>query len=212
MRINPDNSILNGLARAFDVILTTVLFCVCCLPVVTAGASAAAMYATMIAVENDSCSGVIRHFFGAFRDNFRQATILWLLDALVGLVVLGDILVCWGFDMEAGAALSVMQGLTVFCTALYAAVSIYVFSGIATYHVTWKQAITNGLILTMRKLPMTLCLLLIQAAMVAAIAVLWFFAFPVIAIGLYLQAKLLRAAWDLPRNEPVHVEEEIDYG
>ena len=137
MRINPNNSILHALTCIFDVIVVTLLFLICCLPVFTVGASAAAMYATMIAIANDNCTSVVRSFFGAFRDNFKQASFLWLLDAVIGLVVVGDIMVCWGLDMAAGPALSVMQGLTVFCTGLYTAVSIYVFSGIAVYHVTW---------------------------------------------------------------------------
>ena len=212
MRINLDGPILRTLTLIFDVTVTTFLFLLCCLPVFTIGASLSAMYATMLAVVRDGCTGVIRSFFGAFRDNFKQATLLWLLAAAVGLVVAADIMVCWGFDMEAGMMLSVMQGLTVFCTALYAAVSTYVFSGIAVYRVTWKQAISNALYWTMKKLPATLALLLLCAVMVAAVAVLWFFAFPVIAIGLYLQAKLLDRILDLPREEPVHVDEEIYYG
>lgn len=212
MRINPNNSILHALTCIFDVIVVTLLFLICCLPVFTVGASAAAMYATMIAIVNDNCTSVVRSFFGAFRNNFKQATWLWLLDAVIGLVVVGDIMVCWGLDMEAGSALSVMQGLTVFCTGLYAAVSIYVFSGIAVYHVTWKQAISNALYWTMKKLPATLLILLLCAAIAAAVAVLWFFAFPVIALSLYLQARLLRKILDLPQYEPAPVDEEIDYG
>ena len=212
MRINLDNSILRALTCIFDVTATTVLFLVCCLPVFTIGASFSAMYATMIAIANDDCTGVIRSFFGAFRDNFKQATWLWLLDVLVGLVVAGDILVCWGMDMEAGLVLSVMQGLTIFCTGLYVAISTYVFSGISVYHVTWKQAISNAFYWTMKKLPATAALVLLFGAMVASVLVLWFFAFPCIALGLYLQAKLLHKILDLPQDEPVHVDEEIDYG
>lgn len=212
MRINLDNSILHALSTVFDVIVATLLFLVCCLPVVTAGAAAAAMYATMLAIVNNSCTGVVRSFFDAFRENFKQATLLWLPDALLGLVVLGDILVCWGFEMEPSLILAVMRGITVFCTALYTAISIYIFSGIAVYRVTWKQAVTNALILTMQKLPLTLCLLAVQAVMVAAVIIVWHLSFPVIALGLYLQAKLLRKILDLPRDEQIVTEEEIDYG
>lgn len=212
MRINPDNSILRGLTRIFDVIVVTVLFAVCCLPVFTIGASAAAMYATMIAIARDSCSSVTRCFFGSFRENFKLASLLWLLVAAVGLVVVADIAVCWGTDMEAGLALAAMRGMTVFCTALYTAMSIYIFSGIAVYRVTWKQAITNALILTMQKLPYTLGLVAVQTVMVAALMIVWFAVFPAVALGLYLQAVLLRGAFDLPREAAEHFEEEIDYG
>ena len=210
MRINLNGPILNALTRIFDALVATLLFVLCCLPVFTIGASTAAMYAAMISIAGDGCSSVTRRFFGSFRDNFKQATLLWLLSALVGLVVAGDIAACWAFEMEATMFLSVMRGLTVFCTALYLAMNIYVFSGIAVYHVTWKQAISNALFWTMKKLPATLGLLLLCAAMGLSAWILWYFAFPVIAFCLYLQAKLLRRVFDLEEPE-IHQDEEIDY-
>lgn len=210
MRINLDGTILTALTRIFDSLVATLLFVLCCLPVFTIGASCSAMYATMIRIAGDGCSSVIRYFFGAFRDNFKQTTLLWLMAVLAGLVVAADIVVCWGFGMEATMVLAVMRGLTIFCTGLYLAMCIYIFAGVAVFHVTWKQAITNALQWTVKKLPATLGLLLLYVAMGLAVYVLWFFAFPAVAFGLYCQAKLLRHVFEL--EEPkVHQDEEIDY-
>lgn len=210
MQINLDGKLLGALTRIFDVIVATLLFALCCLPVVTIGASLSAVYATMLSIADDSCSGIFRRFFGAFRDNFKQATPLWLLDAVVGLVVIADILVCWGFEMEASLILAIMQGLTIFCTCLYLAVSIYLFAGIAVYHVTWKQALTNALQWTMKTLPATGGLVLLSIGMVASLFIFWYFAFPVIALGLYLQGKILLHVFGLKKPE-THVDEEIKY-
>lgn len=210
MRINLNGPIVSALTRIFDAIVAAALFLICCLPVFTIGASAAAMYATMLAIAGDGCTSVTRSFFGAFRDNFKQATLLWLPMALVGLVVAADIAVCWGLDVDTTMALSIMRGLTVFCTALYLSMSIYVFSGIAAYHVTWKQAVSNALFWTMKKLPATLGLLALCALMAAAVYILWFFAFPFIALCLYLQAKILQRVFGLELHE-IHQDEEIDY-
>ena len=210
MRINLNGAILTALTRIFDTIVATVLFLLCCLPVFTIGAASAAMYATMIALVGDGCTGVIRYFFRAFRDNFKQATMLLLPAVLVGAVVAGDIVVCFGFEMELTLILAVMRGLTVFCTGLYLAMCAYTFSGIAVFHVTWKQAITNALQWTMKKLPATIGLLLIIGAMFFSVAVLWFFAFPIIALGLYLQGKLLQKTFEV-EPKPLHHEEEIVY-
>lgn len=210
MRINLDGTIITALTRIFDALVATLLFVLCCLPVVTIGAALSAVYATMIRIAGDGCSSTVRCFFGAFKENFRQATILWLLALLAGAVVAADIVVCWGFEMEATMVLSVMRGLTAFCTGLYLSMCIYMFAGMAVFCVTRKQAITNALQWTVKKLPATLGLLLLSAAMGLAIYILWFFAFPVVAFGLYWQAKLLRHVFEL--EEPkVHHEEEIDY-
>lgn len=210
MRINLNGSIVTMLTRTFDAIVVTVLFLICCLPVVTIGAASSAMYATMIALAGDSCSGVIRCFFDEFRRNFKQATLFFIPIVLVGAVVAVDIVVCWGYEMEATLILAIMQGLTVFCICLYTAMSIYIFSGIAVYNVTWKQAIANALYWCFKKLPATAGLVLLAVAMAASIVILWYFAIPVIVLGLYLQGKLLLKVFGL-EPEPLHHEEEIEY-
>lgn len=210
MRINLNGTILTALTRIFDTILVTVLFLLCCLPVVTIGAACAAMYAAMIAIVGDSCTSVVRCFVDAFRSNFKQATLLFLPGLLVGAVVAVDIAVCFGFEMEPTLVLSVMRGLTVFCTGLYTAMFVYTFSGIAVFQVTRKQALSNALFWTVKKLPATLLLLLIVGAMAFSVAVLWYFAFPVIVLGLYLQGRILHRIFDLGVPK-LHHEEEIDY-
>ena len=210
MRINLDGSIVTALTRSFDALVATLLFILCCLPVVTIGASCSAMYATMIRIAGDGCSSVTRCFFDAFKDNFKQATILWLLAILAGAVVAADIVVCWGFKMEATMVLSIMRGLTIFCTGLYLAMCIYIFAGLAVFHVTRKQAVTNALQWTVKKLPATLGLLLLWVAIGLAIYVLWYVAFPIVAFGLYWQAKLLRYVFELKETK-IHQDEEIDY-
>ena len=210
MRINLDGAILSALTRIFDILVATVLFLLCCLPVFTIGAALSAMYATVIRIAGDGCSSTVRCFFGAFRDSFKQATALWLPVALAGLVVAADIVVCWGFEMEGTLILAVMQGLTVCCTCLYLAVSIYLFAGIAVYRVTWKQAFANALQWTMKKLPATGGLVLLSIGMAISVLILWYFAFPVIALGLYLQGKILLHTFGLKQPE-THVDEEIVY-
>ena len=210
MRINLDGPILRAMTCVFDCVVATLLFLLCCLPIFTIGASLSAMYATMIAIAGDGCSSVVRYFLGKFKDNFKQATVLWLPVALLGLIVAGNIIACWGFEMEATMILSVMRGLTIFCTALYTAMSIYIFAGIAVYQVTWKQAVSNAVIFAMQHLPSTLGLLALSAVIVASMFVLWFFAFPVVAFCLYQQGKLLRRILGLIEPEEHH-EEEIIY-
>lgn len=210
MRINLNGPIITALTRAYDAIVVTVLFLICCLPIVTIGAAFSAMYGAMIALAGDSCSSVIRCFWGGFRRNFKQATLLSLPILLVGAVVAADIAVCWGFEMEATLLLAIMQGVTVFCTSLYTAMSIYILAGISIYRVTWKQALSNALYWSFKKLPATAGLVLLSTAMAVAIAILWYFAFPVIVLCLYLQGKLLLKIFGL-EPERLHHEEEIEY-
>ena len=198
----------------FDSVVTTFLFVVCCLPVVTAGASATAMHATMLSIAEGTCSGVLKKFFGSFKQNFKIATLIWLPAALVGAVVAADAFICWGFEMEQNIVLSIMQGLTIGCGLLYACVVLYVFAGISKYVVTWKQAIRNALVWTVKKPLHTVGLLVINAAIVFACYMAWIWAFPVVVALLYLQAMVINSAFGfkrMPSVKPNGGEEEIYY-
>lgn len=55
-----------------------ILTVVCCIPVFTAGASFCAMHRVLLQIYRDEETAVTKTFFKAFRDNFRQATVLWI--------------------------------------------------------------------------------------------------------------------------------------
>ena len=57
MRIDLDNPVIYALARGYDILYATALFLLGCLPVVTIGASCAAIHATMMSTAPDSCGG-----------------------------------------------------------------------------------------------------------------------------------------------------------
>lgn len=204
MKINLDNPIIRFLSRVFDVCLTTVYFLLCSIPVVTFGASFAAMQATMLAIIADEYSGVTEKFFSAFRENFRQATVCWLAAAVVGLVLFINIRICWGIEQAPGAMLSAMRGITVFCAAFYVSMFVYLFAGLAKYVVTVRQAFDNALLWTFRKLHWTLLLVILWVGILICIYLAWIWAFPFVAAGLYLQAQVLFKAFGLtidPRED-----------
>ena len=86
---NLDAPVIQWLGKVGQMMLSTVTWLLFCLPVFTIGASTAALYRVMFNLKEDkSCA--FKVFFRAFRENFKKATILWLLllvcaAALVGL-------------------------------------------------------------------------------------------------------------------------------
>ena len=67
---NLESPMMQLLTKAGDMILLNVMFLICCIPVVTAGASIAAMHKMMQEIVYDTDSGTFKGFFRAFRDNF----------------------------------------------------------------------------------------------------------------------------------------------
>ena len=60
------------------------LWFVCSIPIVTIGASTTALYYAALKVVRDEDSHVGAAFFRSFRQNFRQATVLWLILLGIG--------------------------------------------------------------------------------------------------------------------------------
>ena len=74
---NLDAPWVQVLGKIGQMMIMSVLWVVCCLPVITVGASTAALFRMMFNLkEYRSCT--LKDFFKAFKENFRKATVLWL--------------------------------------------------------------------------------------------------------------------------------------
>lgn len=65
-------------AKLWDLIYLNILTMLCCIPLITTGASWTAMQYTLLKIYRDEDDGVTKCFFRAFRSNFLQSTGLML--------------------------------------------------------------------------------------------------------------------------------------
>lgn len=76
--------------KLFAINLLTAL---CCIPVITAGAALTAMHDCALKVARKEDVAVFHRFFQVFRDNFKQATLLWLPFLMIFSAALADLFV-----------------------------------------------------------------------------------------------------------------------
>lgn len=153
---NLDNPFMNLLSRACDLVIANMLFLICCLPVVTIGASSAALHKVCQDIVLDRDNVVMRPFFRAFRQNFKQATLVWLAQLLMMVSA-----VCyWILIMSytAGAAATVCKTLLLIAAVLTVSVLSYVYPLLARYDNTLRQHLKNAFILSICKLPRTIAM------------------------------------------------------
>ena len=107
------------------------LWLICSIPVFTVGASTAALYSVTLKIVRNRDGNLTRQFFKAFRENFRQATILWLVLLGVGLFLAGDGYILYHlFRSSQGVALvfwTLVSALVIAAFFAYAVVLLYVF-------------------------------------------------------------------------------------
>ena len=63
------------------------LWFICSIPVFTIGASTTALYTVTLKIADETESNITKQFFQAFKRNFVQATRLWLIMLLAGILI-----------------------------------------------------------------------------------------------------------------------------
>ena len=156
-----DNPLVQLLTAVADVILTNLLCILCCLPVVTAGASIAATYKVMLNLSQDTGGGIWNTFFTAFRENFKQATAVWLVTVLVTASLVCDyLLVQLYFQGSLHTALLIVVAVLAF---LVMAVLAYLYPLIIRYQNTLREHLHNAMILCIYKFPKTILMVVLHA-------------------------------------------------
>lgn len=131
-RIDVIYSLLNAIGQ---LVFASILWCVCCLPVFTIGASSAALYYSVVKTVRRDRGTIAASFFHAFRENFRQG--LWLnlillaYGGFVGLLALPH-LSSWTVQRAPDTALYLCAGLILLVfwipPVIYPALSRFQFS------------------------------------------------------------------------------------
>lgn len=166
---NLDNPFIQFLSRVGDLIILNFLFLVCSVPVFTIGASATALQKTTQGILYDEDNGTMKTFFRAFRENFRQATIVWVLMLIFAASTACNYLIISG--LTAGILAMILKWVLAVLSAVVVVLGVYIFPLIARYRNTLREHAQNALILAVVKLPRTIGLVLL-AAMPVIIAVI----------------------------------------
>ena len=158
---NLDNPFIQFLARVGDMILANFLFIICSLPVVTIGAALTGLNKVTQEIAMDNSPSLLRSFFGAFKENFRQATGAWLLILVFFLGMVCNLMLVSFYCV--GVVQQILQWGLYFIMAAMLAIAAYVFPLIVRYENSLKQHFINATVLAVVKLPRTLVIVVLIA-------------------------------------------------
>ncbi|MBS6715719.1 MAG: DUF624 domain-containing protein [Dialister sp.] len=160
-----DNVVTRALSRICDFVILNILWLVCSIPIVTIGASTTALYSVMQKIVRNEEGYIARSFFKAFKQNFKQATIVWLLIAALGLILSVDLNMARSLE---GTIRIVFQVIFGFFSFWLFAIFLYVFPLLARYENSTKATLKNAVILSIAKLPFTFLMMVVVVVPVAA--------------------------------------------
>ena len=153
-----DSPAMKKLARLWDLIILNLLWTICSVPLVTAGAATAAMYRVIFRHLEEGETSVVKPYFQAFKENFRQSTLLWLMIAVLGGVLCFDGL----FLLSNQGSITLLTIPLALLALLLAIGNAYGFAILARYRTTIRAAMRNAYLLMFLELIPSLLLVVVN--------------------------------------------------
>ncbi len=181
-----NNKVFDGLSKMADVMIVSVYFWVCSLPIFTMGASATGLYyATHKCIFKGR--GYNREFFSSFKENFKQATLSWLIFLAVFLILACDIFITKNVVDPS----SIIAAAPIFFMVIFAFVivwAIYHFAYIARFENNFKDSFKVSAIFMFANLGWTFVIfgiIILALIIVERIPILLLFAPAIIAASVH---------------------------
>ena len=166
---DPNGKMMELLWKPIHIMFLNLLWVLFSLPVVTIGASTTALYCVMLKMKNGLEGHLFREFWDAFRQNFRQSTIMWLLFIVTAFVFMTDI----SFFLNMGGFMGTFFAMVFFgLGVVLLMMGAYVFPMQATFDNKILTTLKSALYLCFRHIGWTIVLM---ALGVVTFVVIWIF-------------------------------------
>lgn len=167
------------------------LWFICSLPVFTIGASTAAMFRVTLKLARDEDPQIIPEFWRGLRDNFKQATVLWLIMLVAGIVLGMDGYILYHLYQTYAGTIGVIctlgLALIIVAAIFYVIVLMYLFPLVASVKNTNFNMLKFSFLVGVRYLFCTILMFAIYFAMFFAVVAIFT---PLIVLGFGVCALL----------------------
>lgn len=188
----PDRPFSIWMTRLFDSVLLSVLWLICCIPIVTIGPATQAVYYVALKQAEGEDGYVIQRFFHAFRRSFGKSV-------AVGLVMMGSggllVMDLWLSHLAGTNDFRMLILVFLVLLFLWASVFVYVFAVQARFENSVLGTVRTAAGLALQHIPQTLVLLVTALLPIALIPVVPILLLIVPGLIPMLSAKLLLIAF-----------------
>ncbi len=153
-----DSKFSQIMSRVFDLMLLNIVFLIMCIPIVTIGANFTAMYYVTLKMIKNEETYIFRTYWKSFRQNFKQATAIWLIMLAILLVLILDLVLV----INMSGSITYLRYVFMILLVFEAIVLSYVFPVLSRFDNTVKNTIKNSILMAIRHLPWTIMILLVN--------------------------------------------------
>lgn len=154
-----DSPFMSFLTKASEYMLVGLLCLLFSLPVISAGAAITAGYYVGMKLLRDEDAGFFKSFIKGFKENFKQSTVIWIIELLVGCFISYDWYLIYknGFENYNRIFVILLVVVTVFLAMAFLAV----FALVARFKMSTKEAIKGAIAYTYINVPRMLFVLIL---------------------------------------------------
>ncbi len=173
-----NSKLMAALSRIVDLVVLNVIYLLTCLPILTIGAANTALYTVCFRFGTSRESGICRSYFKAFRENFKQATGLWLLILLYLVCDIFNIFLFLQMEGDIKYIFVVFAVLGILILMVYS----YTFPQLSQFVNTVGKTLRNSIAFTVAYLPQSI---VITAVNILPFAVMILFPYLYAVLGLF---------------------------
>ncbi len=164
-----ENPVWRAMDKMGDLMILNFLFMLFSIPVFTFGASMTALYTVTFKMLDETEGNIIKTFVKAFKRNFKQATVIWLVVFAAGAFLAYDAYLSY---VSTSIIAKILMGVVILVAIIYAMWVSWVFPVQSKFDNPVKVNMKNAaLMMVIHMFPTTL---LITVLNVAPLLLLWF--------------------------------------
>lgn len=190
---SPDSKFMRAVGRIGDLVFLNVYFLICSIPIFTIGAASTALYTVCFRFDTEREQGITRSFFRAFRDNFKQATVLWLFLLLCTVTACINIYLFYAMP----GTLHYVFILFAVILVLVLLIAAYAFPLLSQFDNDSKSTLKNAMVLSLAYLPRSIVIVVLNILPIVLIltSLLVFLYSGLIWVLMYFAAAAYLNAW-----------------
>ncbi len=157
---NLDSPVMVFLTKVANLMILNLLTIICCIPIITVGPAVTALYYVTIKMARGDEPYIVKSYFKSFKENFKQATILWIvmLALIIVLILDWEVVVL----MMSGTGAKIMKVVLGVVTIFFVMTALYIFPVLSRFENTIKQTVKNAFLISIMSLPKTVVIILIH--------------------------------------------------
>lgn len=214
--LNMDSPFLRFMSKLADLILLNFLCILCCIPIITIGASITATYYVTLKIVRGEEPSIVKSFFKSFKTNFLQATLIHIIMSVIAFLLYLDYYLVYNPNTALGTGTLI---LLVIISFVYIIVLTYIYPVLAQFYNSTIKIFQNSIFMSIRHFKCTLTIVftifVVGIALVLfSFKLFYFYAFIFLILGFsgtaYLNSHFFVRVFDtyIPETTETHFSEE----